>query len=630
MKMKLGITWCYLLFMLINHKNSYYVSAKSVETQNLASCQEHVGEFFKSFLNITIESSEKVGDICGGHCCSSQTEVDVLKKSIKTFEGLIKHQLKNLKGLWESTYKVYKDHVLDLSRQSENKTLILFSTVYRRMSPLSRTPILELYKSIRSYISSHKPLSHDSGGNDELEAVIDKFFRNLFPLAYHHAVHSQNVVPSIAGSGGEEETVISSTAPSADMASRDFHIDYKNCLTSSYEILQPFGDIPYSISRSLVQSVSSASVLLRALQRGTEVLSEIENLPIESSLSMKCQHALLKMNYCSACKGHNYHHLKPCYGYCSNVMRGCLTQLMGGIDTDWASFSEAIERLMTLVRNKDGIESVIKNLDGKLSEAIMHAMTNGPDLEKKVHKSCGQPSIRHTDKMTSSQERLDDSERAPSLEGKQGHHSGNGNKWSPPPDTEMLQFLALLDRSKSFSLQIANSYCEDDRYQKQDKNCWTGEHLGDYTHKVMDMHSQKYNPEVPTLQSDIENNHSRLHKINDQLITMKNIVNKQMTHLSRSDTDKMFSDMAEHGSADDDEYHQHQYDDDEDYEEMSGSGDYQDPNPQTPKVLIDDATIPATNPKTTPAGSNASRLRISFMLSNLVLSSFIVILFNKY
>ena len=163
-------------------------------------------------------------------------------------------------------------------------------------------------------------MSHDSGGNDELEAVIDKFFRNLFPLAYHHAVHSQNVVPSI-GSGGEEEAAISSTATSVDMASRDFHIDYKNCLTSSYEILQPFGDIPYSISRSLVQSVSSASVLLRALQRGTEVLSEIENLPIESSLSMKCQHALLKMDYCSACKGHNYHHLKPCYGYCSNVMR---------------------------------------------------------------------------------------------------------------------------------------------------------------------------------------------------------------------------------------------------------------------------------------------------------------------
>jgi hypothetical protein len=60
---------------------------------------------------------------------------------------------------------------------------------------------------------------------------------------------------------------------------------------------------------------------------------------------------------------------------------------MSHIDSDWASFSEAIERLMTFVRNKDGIESVIKNLDGKLSEAIMHAMTNGPDLEKKVSHS---------------------------------------------------------------------------------------------------------------------------------------------------------------------------------------------------------------------------------------------------
>jgi hypothetical protein len=61
MKMKLGIIWCYLLFVLINYKNSYYASAKSVETQNLASCHEHVSEFFKSFLNITIEPSEKIG-----------------------------------------------------------------------------------------------------------------------------------------------------------------------------------------------------------------------------------------------------------------------------------------------------------------------------------------------------------------------------------------------------------------------------------------------------------------------------------------------------------------------------------------------------------------------------------------
>ena len=42
---------------------------------------------------------------------------------------------------------------------------------------------------------------------------------------------------------------------------------------------------------------------------------------------------------------------------------------------------------MTLVRSKDGIETVIKALDGKLSEAIMAAMENGPELEKKVSHS---------------------------------------------------------------------------------------------------------------------------------------------------------------------------------------------------------------------------------------------------
>lgn len=218
--------------------------------------------------------------------------------------------------------------------------------------------------------------------------MIEKFFRNLFPLAYHHAVHSRNA---------DDETM-----------ARDFHIDYKNCLEKSYDTLQPFGEIPHSISRMLVQSVGAANVFLRSLEQGGKIVGEAENLPIDT-LSIKCQHALLKMNYCASCKGHNYHHFRPCYGYCSNVVRlvfylrrfvitkindhrpflshfcrGCLTQFLGGLDTDWTSFSEAIERLMTLVRNKDGIESVIKNLDGKLSEAIMHAMTNGPELEKKV------------------------------------------------------------------------------------------------------------------------------------------------------------------------------------------------------------------------------------------------------
>jgi hypothetical protein len=53
------------------------------------------------------------GQICGGHCCDSRTEDEILVKSTKSFEGLIRQHTKSLKGLWEQTANVYKgkDHV---------------------------------------------------------------------------------------------------------------------------------------------------------------------------------------------------------------------------------------------------------------------------------------------------------------------------------------------------------------------------------------------------------------------------------------------------------------------------------------------------------------------------------------
>lgn len=39
---------------------------------------------------------------------------------------------------------------------------------------------------------------------------------------------------------------------------------------------------------------------------------------------------------------------------------------------------------MHIVRSKDGYESVLRGLDGRLSEAVMHFMQHGPELEQKV------------------------------------------------------------------------------------------------------------------------------------------------------------------------------------------------------------------------------------------------------
>lgn len=63
---------------------------------------------------------------------------------------------------------------------------------------------------------------------------------------------------------------------------------------------------------------------------------------------------------------------------------GCLTQYVGSLDRPWASFALAVEQLQHMVRSREGIESVLRSLDGHLSEAIMQAMQNGPRLESKV------------------------------------------------------------------------------------------------------------------------------------------------------------------------------------------------------------------------------------------------------
>lgn len=59
-------------------------------------------------------------------------------------------------------------------------------------------------------------------------------------------------------------------------------------------------------------------------------------------------------------------------------------QYVGSLDSPWSSFAVTIERLVELVRGKNGIESVMKSLNTWLSDAIMYAMENGPTLVEKV------------------------------------------------------------------------------------------------------------------------------------------------------------------------------------------------------------------------------------------------------
>lgn len=507
---------------------------------SLMSC-DRVNNFFSS-INVTVNGpasqGSQQGPVCGGICCDADTERQLQAKATKNFERLVKHHIRSQRGHWETAANLYKDYLLQLTQQSENKTLNLFSTVYSKMSPLSREPIRELYETIRlNLIADRTP-------GDDLELVTGKFFRNLFPVAYHHAIHSDVVHGTERGAGR------TSTGGSG-VANRDFHSDYKNCLVHTYDDLKPFGMVPQQLSSSLVASVNAASVLLRALREGSEVLLKLEEVGVSAP---SCRQALLRMNYCGSCKRYNHLHAKPCAGLCQNVMRGCLIEFVGGLNKGWSTLTEAIVPLIDAVRSADGIEAEIKSLDTKLSNAIMHAMQIGPQLEKQVEQACGVPSMMPSEYLADGA--YDDAPQT----------LAGSIKWTLAPNNEMLQFEMTIDKNKDLFIQLSTTLCEDEDYHPTDEDCWTGSSLSDYTQQVVTTIGDRYNPEVVYNASATVSPH--MQTLVDRLINLKTAVNKAYSsNTFRGDVDKMQSDMAE-GSGD-----SYASDDDEDSDIASGSGD---------------------------------------------------------
>ncbi|XP_004525364.1 division abnormally delayed protein [Ceratitis capitata] len=483
----------------------------------------NVRDYFES-IDIKLGSGnfEEKGAICGGHCCTNATESELRLKSTAEFERLLHHHTNSLRGILKSTANLFQKHVLDLAEQSENKTLAVFSQVYRRMVPQSSELIHQLYAEIMNHL-------RNANSNSNLEDAIHKFFVNLFPVAYHQAVHLSK------DNYGE------------------LHEDYINCLKHTFDDLEPFGSIPKEIKRNLLQSIQTATIFLNSLQQSAEVLSETDEL-YSSHLTDTCQKHLLKISYCPSCNGLQKTQVKLCYSYCMNVYRGCSAQYAGVLDSPWSNVVDAIQNLVTThIRSDSGIVTTIKQLDIKLSETIMRAMENGPNLEMKVKKTCGTPKLLPS--LTA------DSEPRPL--------AAHNIKWATPPDAEILHFQSTIEKSKEFFTNIVSNVCEDDDIQRNDHNCWTGDRIGEYNNLVMTpgVDTQRYNPEVPLTPNSQS---TKLNELVDKLIKVRKNIGTAVPSATRSYSD-IQSDMARH----DEEGSGHMPDDmdDEEYGSQNGSGD---------------------------------------------------------
>uniref|UniRef100_A0A3B4AMR9 Uncharacterized protein n=1 Tax=Periophthalmus magnuspinnatus TaxID=409849 RepID=A0A3B4AMR9_9GOBI len=181
---------------------------------------------------------------------------------------------------------------------------------------------------------------HLRGANVSVEAAVHQFFNNLFPLVY-----SQLINPGME---------------------REVMREMDDCLRMTRQDVNPFGPHPAVMIQELVGALGAGKHLGLALTEGLEVLNATEHI----SLSKECVKALVKMVYCSHCRGLTL--IKPCDGLCLNVMRGCLASV-SELDQPWRRYTTLLEQLTNAMAKQHSMELALLGVRGHVNEALLYA-----------------------------------------------------------------------------------------------------------------------------------------------------------------------------------------------------------------------------------------------------------------
>lgn len=255
---------------------------------------------------------------------------------------------------------------------AENKTLEMFEKDYPRLRKDAVAPFTKLFFAhLRSYLTDDLIVSANGQIHQQsafamknaeprldLHAVVHDFFKDLFPQV-HHDMLSKN-----------RQTASPVTSVTSN--------DYISCLRDSVQDIRPFDEIPNLLITQLEQSFDSSRALLRSLLLAIEVINSTSN---SGGMSDACVRSLVRSSYCSYCAGHVT--ARPCFGYCLNVMRGCLSQL-AELEKPWNEFISSLERLSSALIGNHNAENVLATVDERLREALRYAGDSAGEINKRV------------------------------------------------------------------------------------------------------------------------------------------------------------------------------------------------------------------------------------------------------
>lgn len=428
----------------------------------------------------------------GYTCCSQEMEEKYGLQSKDDFQSVLSEQCNHLQAVFASRYKKFDEFFKELLENAEKSLNDMFVKTYGHLYMQNSELFKDLFVELKRYYVA---------GNVNLGDMLNEFWARLLERMFR-LVNSQY----------------------------HFTDEYLECVSKYTEQLKPFGDVP----RKLKLQVTRAFVAARTFAQGLAVARDVVSKVSVVNPTAQCTEALLKMTYCSHCRG--LVSVKPCYNYCSNIMRGCLAD-QGELDSEWNNFIDAMLMVAERLEGPFNIESVMDPIDVKISDAIMNMQDNSVQVSQKVFQGCGPPASRISRSISESAF----SARFRPYHPEQRPTTAAGTSL----DRLVTDVKEKLKQAKKFWSSLPSTVCNDERMAAGNGNeddCWNGKGKSRYLFAVTGngLANQGNNPEVQvyTTKPDIV--------ILRQIMALRVMTNKMKNAYNGNDVD--FFDISDESS----------------------------------------------------------------------------------
>ncbi|KAI4829422.1 hypothetical protein KUCAC02_023463 [Chaenocephalus aceratus] len=290
----------------------------------------------------------------GPSCCTSKMEDSYMAAVRSETQQKMRSYSFELKYLIAGHTKAYQETFESLVSFTSNLTSTLFDSAYSALASDCRPIVFQLFSDINRHLS---------GDSSSLDTAVRRFYNDLFPLVYRRLLN-----PGIGH--------MSSKSHSTPSTNQD------DCLRMTQQDVSPFGPHP----RLLVSGLSRALGAGRALSRLLRLAGEVVNATEKLTLSRECGRGLVRMHYCSHCRGMTL--IRPCTGLCVNIMRGCLVGV-SELGAPWGSLVVLLQRLAAMLAtssNHNSMELALLAVRNHVNDAILHAQLHGPRVTATVSK----------------------------------------------------------------------------------------------------------------------------------------------------------------------------------------------------------------------------------------------------